>query len=133
MTQSLSDQQYADRQEQETAGERARGHVDEIQRLIEQGASLRTIQPFLDQLRADLNTVRPRHAGWGAGQYETNLAQGPQTPSGLAVDRPDPNAPIVLPASHETDSEGRAVVRDENGNRVNDPDAADAQTDATTG
>lgn len=128
MTQSLSDQQYADMQEQETAGERARGHVDEIQRLIEQGATLVTILPYLDQLRADLNTVRPRHAGWGAGTFETGLAQGPQTVSGLPVDRPDPNAPVVLPASQETDSAGRAVVRDENGNRVNDPDAADAGT-----
>lgn len=60
---SETDREAADRREAETALTRARGHVQELRRLAEQGAGFRDMHPYFEQLEADLNTVRPQTTG----------------------------------------------------------------------
>jgi hypothetical protein len=63
MTQSVSDREYAEQREADVALDRARGHVQEVRRLWEQGGRFGDALPYLDQLEADLNTLRPQHVG----------------------------------------------------------------------
>jgi len=58
-----TDREAAERREAETALTRARGHVQELRRLAEQGAGFRDMHPYFEQLEADLNTARPQTTG----------------------------------------------------------------------
>lgn len=101
-------QEEQELREQETAHERARGHVAELRRLWEQGAPLRAAQQYFDQIEADLNTSRPRHAGWS-----TNYA---------ATGQPAPDAPITTPTGVSgrpgEPASDNAPALDENGNVI---------------
>lgn len=58
-----NDREAFERREAETALARARGHVAELRRLFESGASYVDAHPYFEQLEADLNTVRPQTTG----------------------------------------------------------------------
>jgi hypothetical protein len=58
-----NDREAFERREAEAALARARGHVTELRRLYERGASFVEAHPYFEQLEADLNTVRPQTTG----------------------------------------------------------------------
>lgn len=100
-------QEEQELREQEIAHERARGHVAELRRLWEQGAPLRAAAQYFDQLEADLNTSRPRHAGWSTNYAPTDAPV--TTPTGLSGRPGEPasdNAPLL-------DDNGNVIVEDE--------------------
>lgn len=82
-----SDQELAETRQQDEALERARGQVAEMRRLWEQGAPFAAHLPLLDQLEADLNTLRPQHAGYPAAADGTALyGDGTRPTAGRGVD-----------------------------------------------
>src|SRR5690348_4736711 len=104
MTQAVPDREYSEQRQADEALDRARGHVQELRRQWEQGGRFGDALPLLDQLEADLNTLRPQHIGafsaadgtplYGDGtrvtgaqaqQYQSRIEPGSMASQPLAV------------------------------------------------
>lgn len=131
-----TDQEAFERTEAETALTRARGHVAELRRLYERGASFAEAHPYFEQLEADLNTVRPQHSGavvdWQGNALHADGTR--RTDAAYAGTSVEPGSMASQPAAAETIGyQGApAVVVDEDDDEIDDEDdAADQSADAS--